>query len=201
MGPSSVPGSITDAARALFAARGYGSTSLQEVAEAAGCSKAALYRHFPNKDALLFAMGRPFVLDVDSVLGTVSLDLSAAEDRVSVIRAYMLALAKHREVAKVLLLDSGTRASGVGQQVLDQQRRLAARLAGQRAPFRQQVRTRCAISIAHLMVGDLSGVPVHRLRGPLFEAVIDTLVLNPEDADATALAIRLRKPPSPMSAR
>jgi AcrR family transcriptional regulator len=200
MTPSSVRRSTSGAARALFAEQGYQSTTMQEVADAAGCSKAALYHQFPSKDELLAAVAQPFVVDVEAVLETVSLDLSAVDDRVSVIRAYMLALASHREVAKVVLLDSGTRSSVIGQQVLSQQRRLAARLVARRAPFREQVRARCAISIAHLMVGDLGGVPLHRLRGPLFEAVVDTLLLNPEDPDASALAARLRRAPSPTSA-
>jgi AcrR family transcriptional regulator len=43
------------AAKALFAAKGYGSTSTPEVAEAAGVTRGALYHHFANKQDLFFA--------------------------------------------------------------------------------------------------------------------------------------------------
>jgi AcrR family transcriptional regulator len=43
---------ILDRAAALFARRGYAKTSVQEVADAVGLSKAGLLHHFPSKEAL-----------------------------------------------------------------------------------------------------------------------------------------------------
>ncbi|MGZ9713046.1 TetR/AcrR family transcriptional regulator [Glaciimonas sp. GNP009] len=43
---------ILDIARRLFGEHGYDRTSLRDIAEAAGITKAALYYHFPDKDAL-----------------------------------------------------------------------------------------------------------------------------------------------------
>ena len=44
--------SILDRAAALFARRGFAKTSVQDVADAVGLSKAGLLHHFPSKDAL-----------------------------------------------------------------------------------------------------------------------------------------------------
>jgi AcrR family transcriptional regulator len=44
--------SILDRAAALFARRGFAKTSVQEVADAVGLSKAGLLHHFPSKEAL-----------------------------------------------------------------------------------------------------------------------------------------------------
>ncbi|UOY02398.1 TetR/AcrR family transcriptional regulator [Blastococcus sp. PRF04-17] len=44
--------SILDSAAALFARRGFAKTSVQDVADAVGLSKAGLLHHFPSKDAL-----------------------------------------------------------------------------------------------------------------------------------------------------
>ncbi|MCX6480633.1 MAG: helix-turn-helix domain containing protein [Mycobacterium sp.] len=43
---------ILDAAGELFAARGIASVDMKDIARAAGCSRATLYRYFENRDAL-----------------------------------------------------------------------------------------------------------------------------------------------------
>lgn len=50
--PLATPEQILVAATRLFAASGYGGTSLQEVADAVGIRKQSLLYHFPSKDAL-----------------------------------------------------------------------------------------------------------------------------------------------------
>ncbi len=54
---------IRAAALELFAARGYEQTSLREIAERVGLTKASLYYHFPSKQDLLLAIIRPLVDD------------------------------------------------------------------------------------------------------------------------------------------
>jgi AcrR family transcriptional regulator len=44
---------IIDAAAHLFAESGYEQVSLRRIAEEVGCSQMAMYRHFPDKDALI----------------------------------------------------------------------------------------------------------------------------------------------------
>jgi AcrR family transcriptional regulator len=45
---------IADAAVALFLARGFSETTMEDVATAAGVSRRTAYRHFPSKDDLVF---------------------------------------------------------------------------------------------------------------------------------------------------
>jgi len=51
-----IPGRAVQAAAQLFAERGVDAVSLAEIAAAAGCRAPALYRYFPDKDALLLAV-------------------------------------------------------------------------------------------------------------------------------------------------
>jgi len=44
---------IVQAALAVFAMKGYASTSMDDICMAAGCSKGGLYHHFPTKSAVL----------------------------------------------------------------------------------------------------------------------------------------------------
>ena len=46
------PAQLLAIARRLFARKGYDNTSLRDIAEEAKITKAALYYHYPNKDAL-----------------------------------------------------------------------------------------------------------------------------------------------------
>jgi AcrR family transcriptional regulator len=43
---------ILDAAAELFARRGVATVGMHEIAQAAGCSRATLYRYFENREAL-----------------------------------------------------------------------------------------------------------------------------------------------------
>jgi len=47
---------ILDAALKLFSHRGYGATSVRDIAEAAGLSKGNVYHHFPDKETIFRAL-------------------------------------------------------------------------------------------------------------------------------------------------
>ncbi len=52
----SIRGAILDSAAKLFATKGFASTSINEIAEAAGLSKAGVYHYFDSKSEILRAM-------------------------------------------------------------------------------------------------------------------------------------------------
>jgi AcrR family transcriptional regulator len=53
---------IADAAVALFGARGFAETTMEDVAIAAGVSRRTAYRHFPSKDDLVFEHPRRWLV-------------------------------------------------------------------------------------------------------------------------------------------
>jgi AcrR family transcriptional regulator len=130
---------ILDRAAALFARRGFGKTSVQDVADAVGLSKAGLLHHFPSKDALYEA-----VLAQADVLGRRALDdvahlpLGPGRDRRAIevfvdvalahpgVVALMLAPATQVEAADPLGVDSAYSAAlsafGVAADAGDQDR-------------------------------------------------------------------------------
>ncbi|WP_206074534.1 TetR/AcrR family transcriptional regulator [Antribacter gilvus] len=56
MRTTSVADQVTRAALELFATQGYATTSVQQIVEAAGVTKGAMYHYFQSKDDLLFAI-------------------------------------------------------------------------------------------------------------------------------------------------
>src|SRR5437867_13406988 len=72
--PAERPGEILDAALALFVEKGFAGTRLDDVAERAGLSKAAIYLYFEDKTALFQGVVRQAV---GANLGTVEAMLNA----------------------------------------------------------------------------------------------------------------------------
>ena len=56
MKDTNVADDVTRAAVELFAAQGYANTSVQQIVDAAGVTKGAMYHYFESKDDLLFAI-------------------------------------------------------------------------------------------------------------------------------------------------
>ncbi|MDC7123548.1 TetR/AcrR family transcriptional regulator [Cellulomonas fimi] len=75
MKQTSVADDVLRAALGLFAAQGYANTSVQQVVDAAGVTKGAMYHYFQSKDDLLFA-----VYDRMLTLQTDHLEAIAARD-------------------------------------------------------------------------------------------------------------------------
>lgn len=62
---------ILEAAAQLFEQHGYAAATTNRIAERAGVSIGSLYQYFPNKDALLYALGERHMLQLVEALGAV----------------------------------------------------------------------------------------------------------------------------------
>lgn len=71
---------ITQAATALFVAKGYDGTSMDEIAAKAGVSKQTIYKHFSDKDRLFNAIVLATTQQVDHVVGLVLGTLNDTKD-------------------------------------------------------------------------------------------------------------------------
>ena len=94
---------ILDIAAGLFARRGFAKTSLQDVADAVGLSKAGLLHHFPNKEALHAAvLGQAEALGARVLDAVRDLPLGPARDRRAVEVMVDVALAHPGLVALLI---------------------------------------------------------------------------------------------------
>jgi AcrR family transcriptional regulator len=76
---------ILEVAVELFADKGYGRTSMREVAAAAGCTKPALYYHFESKEQLFRATIERCLVGLEPILAQVDLVSGSVRDRLVVL--------------------------------------------------------------------------------------------------------------------
>ncbi|WP_452463443.1 TetR/AcrR family transcriptional regulator [Nonomuraea recticatena] len=96
---------ILEAARALFAARGYRATSMQAIADEVGISKAALYYHFDSKEEILRRLTIPLLDELEAVLAEAESCDSAEEVRWRAIEGYVDVHLRHRQTLTMLVKD------------------------------------------------------------------------------------------------
>ena len=95
------------AAAALFRERGFAATSMQEIADAAGLTRPALYYHFRNKEEILESLVEEITLK--SIRKTLLIDAASAAEPGDVLRtivtAYALWILQHPQHFAVLSRD------------------------------------------------------------------------------------------------
>lgn len=96
---------ILEAARVLFAARGYRATSMQAIADEVGITKAALYYHFDSKDEILHQLTVPLLDELEAVLAQAESCDSAEEVRWRAIEGYVDVHLRHRHTLTMLVKD------------------------------------------------------------------------------------------------
>src|SRR2546430_7512715 len=67
---------LMDAARGLFAERGYAAVATEEIVRAAGVTRGALYHHFDGKEALFAAVYEQVEADLVAELGGMAAEAS-----------------------------------------------------------------------------------------------------------------------------
>jgi AcrR family transcriptional regulator len=109
---SGAPGKARDtkreihrAALELFSSRGYDKTSLREIAEQVGITKASLYYHYSSKQELLKAIVGTFFDDLRRVFAQVGEQPWSPERERELIAAYLDVVIKHRATGPTVLRD------------------------------------------------------------------------------------------------
>lgn len=103
---SSTKEAIRRAALALFAAKGFEQTSLREVADAVGITKASLYYHYASKHDLLAAIIDPIIANMREVADEIGAVPWSPESVRTVLRDYLRGIVRHRDAGVLLLRDT-----------------------------------------------------------------------------------------------
>lgn len=96
---------LKQAALELFVEQGVHGTGIRDIAKHAGCSEAALYRHWANKEALVNALFREHLGDVRTILEQAVVSGATFEDKVrAACRACYTLYDEHPRVFRFVLL-------------------------------------------------------------------------------------------------
>jgi AcrR family transcriptional regulator len=132
---------ILQVALELFTERGYARTSLREIAERLGISKAAVYYHFRAKEELVSELTRPWLARLEELV-----DSGSDSEAEAVLAAYLRVFVAEQPVVGLLarnptLLEQ----TGVGERAVELLDRLSHTIAGPAASDDDRLRAACAI--------------------------------------------------------
>ncbi|MFE1590353.1 TetR/AcrR family transcriptional regulator [Streptomyces sp. NPDC058737] len=160
---------LLDAAFAVFAAKGFGRVSIEEVCEAAGYSRGAFYSNFDSLDELFFALYEQRAdLIAEQVADALAsdgpgLDVPAAVDRVTEV----LLLDRDWLLVKTDFLVHAARDPGVARTLLEHRARLRRAIADRLARARGHTALPAVLGdvegAAHAVVAAYDGVTTQLL--------------------------------------
>ena len=146
---------ILTAAQRMFSEQGYDATSLRQIADAVGTTKAAVYYHFPAKEHMLLELTRPWL---DALGGLVAeMRSNAAKggcDAAGTLEAYLDVCIAHHRTLNLLANDPATgNHPDIGRRALTLIDTLKRHIAGDDASDTRLVHTACAIGVVHAVAG------------------------------------------------
>jgi len=100
---------ILDAALQCFAYQGYTATRIRDIAERAEVSEAALYRHYPSKEAVAQALFAHHLQDFSARLSQIAAAPQPAQERLrDVVRLYLTVYREKPAAFSFVLLNTPT---------------------------------------------------------------------------------------------
>jgi AcrR family transcriptional regulator len=171
----------------LFSTKGFDQTSLREIAERVGLTKASLYYHYSSKQALLIAVVEPVIAGWRTVADdTATLTHTPATVR-EVVGRCLDVLLRNRTVAGIFQRDPAGVAVVAGalwEDMLELSRRLYTWLAGPSATAAEQLRAIAAMEVlgAALTSGTYlqQDISEEEMRSVLLGAALDVLHVDAE---------------------
>lgn len=137
---------ILEAALERFLAQGYHATTTRQVTDDVGLTPAALYYHYPGKDALLIGLVEPYLSELDTLLATEPAPGDSSDATRDFMRRYRELLIEHHGVARLIERDPAVhRHESLGPRIDELAARLRAHLVGREPNEDDEARASAAI--------------------------------------------------------
>jgi AcrR family transcriptional regulator len=178
-------GRIRAAAVELFTERGYDKTSLREIADRVGITKASLYYHYPSKQALLLAIVEPFLADWTAVVDAAERLLHTPDNIRFVLALEIDVMLRHRDATRMLARDVAAVVTALAPK-LEDIKQLGARmhtwLAGPDPTPADEVRSMAVVEILRTPLAAAAtrpDLPEDEVRRVVLETAARVLGLQP----------------------
>src|SRR3954469_22676712 len=136
----------------LFTTQGYDATSLRQIADRLGFTKAALYYHFPAKEHLAIELTRPWLDAISNLIALNAPDHGADETarRRRLVEDYVDIVLAHHAVLRFLTQDAAAQKHpDVGKRGLTLVLALQDALLGPEPDDTDRIRVSCALGAVH----------------------------------------------------
>jgi AcrR family transcriptional regulator len=162
---------ILDVALELFSEHGFDGTTLQQIADRLGFTKAALYYHFRSKDDLLRALIAPAIADLDALLDADEQEADTPARRRHFVEDYIDLMLRQRRLIAYMASDLAIVAHpAISGPNAARRSRLQTRLAGDGLEFSEQVRVTMATRAIGGVIAQFPNADLDELRAVLIEA-------------------------------
>lgn len=172
---------IRDVALELFSTKGFEQTSLREIAERVGLTKASLYYHYSSKQDLLLSIVDPLIAGWRQIAEDVE-ELARSRESVRLVLGRCLdVMLANRAVALIFMQDPAglvAAASAVWEDLVEQGQRLNTWLAGPDSSTAQRLRAMAAFEVIRSALGAsiyLGEVDDDEMRAVLLDAAMAVL--------------------------
>lgn len=176
---------IRETAIRLIAAKGFEQTSLREVADEVGITKASLYYHYASKVDLLVAIVDPVLDEMRSVAAEIE-NLDHSPDNVRrVLSRYTTGLVRHRDEGILFVRDAVAIVNAIGDRypaIIGLSQQLEIWLAGPAPSSEAQLRASAALQVLGVALTTNELVPEasdEEIERVLIGAAMSVLQLQP----------------------
>jgi AcrR family transcriptional regulator len=175
---------IREVALDLFSTRGFDQTSLREIAERVGLTKASLYYHYPSKQALLTAIVAPLIDGWREVAEAAEGTPHTPDNVRTVLGQTLDVMLRNRSLAGIFTRDPAGVVAAAGtlwDDVIDTSVRLTSWLAGPAPTTAERLRAIAAMEVLGAVLSSLTylkeEVSDEEMRAVLLDSAIGALRL------------------------
>jgi len=150
LNPPSTREAILAAAAQLFSAKGFAGTSMSDLAEKLGLSKAAIYHHFESKEVIFQTLLQSSNQDLEMLIGKHKKFPSNDLEKSEILLDFADFMISHRDVVRLALSEMQDDVMAQGPHGHQSMLRLQELLAGKKPTSESKMRARIAMGIIFL---------------------------------------------------
>ena len=162
---------IQEVAFELFAEQGYEKTSLREIADRLGVTKAALYYHFKSKDELVTSIVGDFMARIDELVSWADTQPRTAEIRRQILERYSTIVQNGWQAMRFFQQNPAAAKGVSGDEFRERMKSIHRLMVAEDAPLEHRIRGMLAVISLHtaqaIMAEDKTSTPETRREAAL----------------------------------